>query len=497
MRIIGLYAENFKRLRAIEISPDDNWVEITGKNGQGKTSVLDAITAALDGARSVPDKPIRTGEQEAKIKVILGDKGVAQFTVEKRFVEGKTPALIVRGADGARFNSPQELLNSFLGTLTLDPVAFMRQPDKQQFETLRGIVKIDVDIPALDRESSVVYEARRDTKRRVTDLEAQAAGVSVPVDAPTSPPDTQAIIARLAGADQHNAGVRESQNRLAAARASHLAAVADVTKLQEQVAAAQRRAEQIELAAKELAAMPVPDLVDTATVRIELEDAQRLARAYEARKRREDLAVRASAEIEAVTNMDRRLAELAKTKADALERAEMPIAGLGMGDGVVLYKGLPLTQASDAEQLMVSASIAAALNPELKVIRIRDGGVLDIDSRATLRKFAEDRDLQIWMERVEDSGEVGIVMTDGHIAGQVIETKDEANQTAPAAPAEGDTDGVLTAFITALGTKDADGLAALDADVKKYLSEHNRNDLLPRWANAKAEHQRRGHKRRK
>jgi len=43
MKIISLVAENVKKLVAVEIKPDGNLVEITGKNGQGKTSVLDSI----------------------------------------------------------------------------------------------------------------------------------------------------------------------------------------------------------------------------------------------------------------------------------------------------------------------------------------------------------------------------------------------------------------------------------------------------------------------
>lgn len=47
MKIIALQAENVKRLVAIEIRPDGNLVQITGKNGAGKTSVLDCIWWAL------------------------------------------------------------------------------------------------------------------------------------------------------------------------------------------------------------------------------------------------------------------------------------------------------------------------------------------------------------------------------------------------------------------------------------------------------------------
>ena len=43
MKIVQLTAENVKRLTAVSIAPDGNLVQITGRNGQGKASVLDAI----------------------------------------------------------------------------------------------------------------------------------------------------------------------------------------------------------------------------------------------------------------------------------------------------------------------------------------------------------------------------------------------------------------------------------------------------------------------
>jgi recombinational DNA repair ATPase RecF len=39
-----------KRLRAVTIRPDGSLVQISGRNAQGKTSVLDAIEMALGGA---------------------------------------------------------------------------------------------------------------------------------------------------------------------------------------------------------------------------------------------------------------------------------------------------------------------------------------------------------------------------------------------------------------------------------------------------------------
>ena len=58
MKIVSLQAENIKKLVAVEIKPDGNMVQITGKNGHGKTSVLDAIWWALAGLSNVQAVPI-------------------------------------------------------------------------------------------------------------------------------------------------------------------------------------------------------------------------------------------------------------------------------------------------------------------------------------------------------------------------------------------------------------------------------------------------------
>lgn len=69
MKIISLQAENVKRLTAVSITPDGNLVQISGRNGQGKTSVLDAIWWALEGAANIQAEPIRKGADEAQRKV--------------------------------------------------------------------------------------------------------------------------------------------------------------------------------------------------------------------------------------------------------------------------------------------------------------------------------------------------------------------------------------------------------------------------------------------
>ena len=51
MRIVEFKAENIARIKAVEITPDTgkNIVALTGKNRQGKTTILNAIWMALGG----------------------------------------------------------------------------------------------------------------------------------------------------------------------------------------------------------------------------------------------------------------------------------------------------------------------------------------------------------------------------------------------------------------------------------------------------------------
>lgn len=103
-------------------------------------------------------------------------------------------------------------------------------------------------------------------------------------------------------------------------------------------------------------------------------------------------------------------------KAKQLQAAKYPVEGLGVDDDGVTFNGIPFSQASSAEQLRVSAAMALALNPKLRVILIRDGSLLDSEQGAALCKFAEENNCQVWLEQVSTDKAVGIVIEDGHLS---------------------------------------------------------------------------------
>ena len=427
MKIVSLVAENVKRLRAVEIKPDGSLVQIAGKNGSGKTSVLDSIYYALAGGNALPSKPVRRGEESARIRLDLGE-----IVVTRRFgADGKT-SLVVEGANGARFPSPQRMLDALVGSIAFDPLEFTRMEPREQFETLRGLVKLDVDIDALDGKSKTDFEARTDVNRRSKSLRAQASAIVVPDDLPAQPIDTAALLRQMQEAGEHNAGIEQRKGRreqaareVEAARREAENARTDGKKLRQRAADLITEAERAEadavakdqraaeLDAKLQAAEPLPAPIDASTIRAEVEQAGRTNKLVEQRDRRTQIeadAEKAEAEAEQLTA---NIAERARVKTEAIAAAKMPIEGLTFGEQEILLNGLPLDQASDAERLRLSVGIAMAANPKLRVLRIRNGDVLDPDSLALLQQMVEAADYQCWMEVVRPTGPVSVVMEDG------------------------------------------------------------------------------------
>ncbi len=432
MKIVRLEAENFKRLRCVSIKPDGSVIQITGKNAQGKSSVLDAIYAALAGGKgnALPDKPIRAGEEKARIRLELGD-----IVVTRKFGPGGS-TLVVETAAGARFPSPQRLLDDMIGAISFDPLQFVQLDRAAQYDTLRKLVKLDVDIDALKGQNATAFEQRAELNRDAKKLRAQAAGIVVPSGLPEDPIDVASLTQELAAAGATNTEIGQRQMRRDKAReeAEAMVAVAQEKRARAKrlraeaddldKAAAEDDATRDDLTKKLNTAPALPPLVDTAAL------VERIAAAGIANKGIEQRTLRARLEADAqekedwaerLTN-DMTARDLAMTR--AIEKAEMPVPGLSLGDLEITLNGVPFSQASDAERIRTSVAIAMATNPKLRVLRIKHGSDLDEDNLAMLQSMADAADYQIWIERVDSSGKVGVVMEDGAVKGAPVEKKE-------------------------------------------------------------------------
>jgi hypothetical protein len=431
VKIIALTAENIKKLTAVEIRPDGNMVQITGANGSGKTSVLDSIWWAIAGTKNVQRAPINKGAEKAVIKLDLGD-----LIITRRFNRQEsgefTTSLAVENAEGAKYPSPQTVIDKLIGSLAMDPLAFARAEPRAQFETLRRFVT-GFDFAEHERVQKEDYEARTAANRRAKEAEARAAQFSLPDDVPAEPIDEDALLEQLNEAQKHNGEIEVRKVRREGVAADIERTRAAAVDSRNRAAELRRQADDCDaeavahdktaadLQAKLDAAGKLPDPIDVSAVRAEL-DAARTTNALVQQRRSRDgylaEAESAKAQSEALTaGMQAR--DAAKMK--AIAEAALPIEGVGFGDGFVMLNGVPFDQASDAEQLRASCAIAMAGNPKLRVLRIRDGSLLDDGGLAAIAEMADANDYQVWIERVDTSGAVGFVLEDGHLRAAQLE----------------------------------------------------------------------------
>lgn len=412
MRIIRLISENVKRLKAIEITPKDNVVIISGKNEQGKSSALDSIELALKASNfNKPGKqmprPIRDGQDKAQVILELDE-----YIVTRNWTANDKSYLKVENKEGASFKAPQALIDSFLGDLSFDPLEFARLRAADQKETLIRFVDTDIDIRELEEQKKALYDDRTLKGRELKT--AQASITTKESDqADRILPDKEVSLTQLA-TELTNANL--SNTKLSGAIESAKSLELKIADYALQVKALQESAEEAlaDLTSYKTFIANTP-IIETDILQAHIEDAEDInARIRDHDKNTQTIKHAADLQFQYDT-LSKKIEKLDLTKSNALSTAKMPIAGLGIDDDGITFNGKPFSQIGSANQLKVSLAIAMSQNPTLKVIRISDGSLLDKDNKEIIRKMAKDNDYQIWQEEVEKDAKVGFTLEDGEV----------------------------------------------------------------------------------
>ncbi len=426
MKITRLTAQNVKRLTAVEITPDGSLVVVGGQNGAGKSSVLDSIMYVLAGVKSIPDRPIRDGAKSGTITVELD--GERKLTVTRKLTTSGG-SLEIRMADGSKASSPQAILDELCGKIAFDPLAFTRLKPLEQAAMLRELVGLDFS--AADDERKRLYDERTVINRDVKSLQAQIDAIPSDETAPKEEVSVADLMTELETAQATNRERADAIQVAAEAEQdiSELAReakqiVVDIENLRRQVrnaedelnanAEARKKADAVATARRATAnAKPAIDC-DPITERITSADTvnERVRASQERKRLARDYVARCGDS----EGLDSQIDNIDANKQRDMTAAEWPVDGLGFNEAGITMNGLPFEQASSAESLRVSAAIGLALNPELPVLLIRDGSLLDESSLRMIAEMAAAKeDGQVWVERVGEGAECSVIIEDGHV----------------------------------------------------------------------------------
>ena len=374
---------NYKGITHAEIPFTKHMVLLQGKNGSGKSSLIDGIISCLGGVDSKTVKdPIKHGEKKAT-NILEFEEGI----ITRTFTEGGSNSIKLVFNDGKEIRGIGKIAE-YIGCSSFDPMVFTRMNDKEQRETILKLSGVDLTEAdkAIEEAESMRLQLHRAVEAipTVGNIEAQEVQAFVGKEEVSVVKLAEELQIKEEGIAKWEANnlqipqIKASNERilddikahekkiveLKQEHANNLCIVADIDKiikpednredLKRQMETAEETNTKIRKA-KELA--------------IQVENKKEASKAHNA----QDTVVKE--------------ARVAKTK--LLDSASMPVKGLSV-DEVVKFNGVPFRQINTAQQILVGVKIALS-DPanKLKFVYIEQGSELDSDSIEELQALVD------------------------------------------------------------------------------------------------------------
>lgn len=416
VKISALEIENVKRVKAVSFEPTQNGLTVIGgKNGQGKTSVLDAIAWALGGNRYAPSTAKREGSvipPHLKIELSNG------IVVERK---GKNSDLKVIDTEGNK--SGQALLDTFVSTFALNLPKFMNGSGKEKADTLLKVIGVGDKLYELENAEAQKYNERHAIGQIADQKNKYAKEMEFFRDVPSDLVSAADLIKKqqaILAQNGENQKLRDQKEKLEA-RANEL---------QSQISALNSELTET-LAKLETAKKTVAQLHDESTEELEksiaeIEEINRKVRANLDKEKAEDDAKMFSNQYEALTT---EIENIRKEKYDLLNSAELPLEGLSVEKGELIYNGFKWDNMSGSEQLKVATAIIRKLNPECGFVLIDKLEQMDTDTLKDFGTWLEQEGLQAIATRVSSGGECSIIIEDGYAVSNETDTPETTTKT--------------------------------------------------------------------
>jgi len=414
IKINKLEIENVKRVKAVKIEPTANGLTIVGgKNNQGKTSVLDAIAWGLGGNKYRPSQAQRDGSVIPPHLQIVMSNGLI---IERK---GKNSELKVIDPNGEK--AGQQLLNSFVEELAIDLPKFMNSTNKEKADILLQIIGVGDQLQEYTRQEQEVYNSRR-AIGQIADQKQKFANEQLYYpDAPKEPISASELINQQQAILARNGENQRKRQRLTQYQSEYARQGQEVerlTKLLEEAKAAyEQTGRDLEIAQKDTL-----DLLDESTEALEaniqkIDEINRKVRANLDKDKAETDANEYRIQYDSLTA---KLDKIREEKSNLLNSANLPLEGLSVEDGELIYNGQKWDNMSGADQLRVSTAIVRKLKPECGFILLDKLEQMDIETLQEFGKWLEQEGLQAIATRVSTGEECSIIIEDGYVAGQEL-----------------------------------------------------------------------------
>lgn len=444
MKVSKISIKNILGIEELEINPGFI-TEVSGANGSGKTSCLEAIRCVLSGGHD--GTLLRKGAKAGEAVLILEDG----TEIRKRVTDDRSEVSVTHPQFG-KISKPAAYIKKLADALSLNPVRFLTAPKKERtdlllqaipmkvtaadllFVPMAALNGVDLDGHALEvlgAAGKAVYDLRTGVNRTATDKKATIRQMSetLPPEAPegnwndvltaaneewrqlhkATRSKLEAIERAMqqvkeAATDESNAHIERVKAELEAAieklRAAAQAEI-DQTRQGRQEACDKAEAEaKAQIAAEEAIFRPkeaeLKERIGHAKAM--LEQQAQTAKAREFIAQLSDEAARLEEESARLTEA---LGKLDSLKGNLL--AELPIKGLSVQDGDILIDGIPFDRVNTARKVKVAIQVARLRAVELGLVAVDGLECLDNATFEAFQREAQASGLQFVISRVSDS----------------------------------------------------------------------------------------------
>lgn len=421
MQISHIRIHNILGITELEFTPA-GFTTIQGPNGTGKTSVLEAIKAALSQGHDAT--LLRNGAEKGEVVLVLDDG-----TELSKTVTPSTSTTAVR-RDGKKIARPAEAIKALTDMLSVNPIDFLLAKPKDRVRVLLEAMPLEADTAHLQEISGVpvrahpgvhalhvidqvhqqVYDERTGTNRAVKEKQATINQLEAAI--PPLPEgvngDEESLQGQInAAADNRddmlgritnklNGLMSEAQQKIADIRAKAQAEIDAInTELDEQKAKA--------AAAREKAT--AKHTQDVAPLQTQLQIIRRDREAEGRRKQTLETIANLRTELETLKadaeNQTQALDAINDYKAELL--SSLPIPGVEVKDGDLYRNGVVFDRLNTAQQVEVAVELAKLRAADLGVVCVDRIECLDSDTLEAFRESALESGLQLFVTRVSDT----------------------------------------------------------------------------------------------
>lgn len=429
MQISHIKIHNVLGIADLEFEPG-KFNALTGKNGTGKTSVLEAIKAATQCGHDAT--LLRKGATEGEIVLVLDDGS----QIHRKITADASKSNMVAG--GKRQLRPTDMIRALTDLISVNPIEFLRAPKKDRARVLLESMPLQADADRLAKISGVpvtaepgvhalhvieavrkqVYDDRTGTNRAVAEKEATINQLRAALpDAPGGVEgDEDAITAKLdAERARRDAEADRISTKLSGMEAQFVETVANL----KAEAADKIRAINDQLAVDVAAQNDWIVGVRTAAARQRelnqqkfAETSSPLSTAIGAIRQNREAAAKRQVTIATIQQMTSHLEELRKDAAaqtaaiEAIDAyklellSSLPIRGVEVIDGEITRDGVPFDRLNTAQQVQIAVQIAKLRAGKLGVVCVDGIELLDPGSFEAFREQAMASGLQLFVSRV-------------------------------------------------------------------------------------------------